>query len=596
MGIRGKLSAVLLGVALVPVGVLGAYGVYRTMVALRRTALEAAQRAAEMKAERVEDFLQTTQEDILFLSLISPVRRLADALGRGDSLGVARWREVVGNILGTFSQQRKVYRRLIFFDHEGRGLVQVYSDGRQAWLLRGITDSTLGTSGPLEYKLEVTDSERKKRGELVASILPKGVLDRVQGGGLEWREGVALVHPDGGYLAKMGVGFRGEDLREDLPEQAAGKVLSGGAGVTSVGGDIVAYAPVLLFPKSGRKEAGYWVLVERWPEGVVFASAREYRRTFLFLGFGAGALALALSLLLSRRLTGPLMALREGALKLGRGELDHRLSVRTGDEIEDVAEAFNQMAEQLQGLYHNLEEKVRKKTEELEEAYRELVRAEKMAALGTLAAGIAHEINNPLDGIQGCIARIRKHPDDPERTLTYLDLVEEGLERIGRVVGQLLDLSRSRKLSLSPTDLNRVLEDTLALVDYQLRKGKVKVVRKLDPELPRVLGDGHYLGQVFLNLFLNALAAMPDGGTLTVRTFMRDGWACAEVRDTGVGISEEDIGRIFDPFFSKRPSGEGTGLGLSVSYAIIKEHGGKVEVESAPGRGATFRVLLRTVR
>ncbi|RKY64249.1 MAG: hypothetical protein DRQ08_08070, partial [Candidatus Latescibacterota bacterium] len=170
MGIRGKLSAVLLGVALVPVGVLGAYGVYRTMVALRRTALEAAQRAAEMKAERVEDFLQTTQEDILFLSLISPVRRLADALGRGDSLGVARWREVVGNILGTFSQQRKVYRRLIFFDHEGRGLVQVYSDGRQAWLLRGVTDSTLGTSGPLEYKLEVTDSERKKRGELVASV------------------------------------------------------------------------------------------------------------------------------------------------------------------------------------------------------------------------------------------------------------------------------------------------------------------------------------------------------------------------------------------------------------------------------------------
>ena len=133
--------------------------------------------------------------------------------------------------------------------------------------------------------------------------------------------------------------------------------------MTSVGGDIVAYAPVLLFPKSGRKEAGYWVLVERWPEGVVFASARGYRRTFLFLGFGAGALALALSLLLSRRLTGPLMALREGALKLGRGELDHRLSVRTGDEIEDVAEAFNQMAEQLQGLYHNLEEKVRKKTE-----------------------------------------------------------------------------------------------------------------------------------------------------------------------------------------------------------------------------------------
>ena len=595
-GIRKKLSATLLGVALVPIGVLGVYGVHRTMEALREMALEAAGRAATMKAHMVEDFLQATQEDMLFLSLISPLQHLADALGAHDTLEVARWQEEVGNILATFSQQRKVYRKLIFLDNQGRGLVQVYSDGRQAWLIRGVVDSTLEVPGPLEYKVEISDSRRRKQGQLVASLFPGEILDRVQEGGLEWGEGVALVHPNGEYLARMGMGFNGQRLREDLPELVARKVLSGEAGVASgVQKDIVSYAPVLLFPSSGRLDAGYWVLVERRPKRMVFASVRAYRRMLLVLGIGAGGLALVLSILLSRMLTRPLMALRDGALRLGDGSLDHRLAVRTGDEIEEVADAFNHMAEQLQELYRDLEKKVREKTRELERAYRELAQSEKLAALGTLAAGVAHEINNPLDGIQGCIARIRRRPEDSEQTLAYLDLIEEGLERISRVVGQLLDLSQKRELSLALTDLNRVLEDTLALAEYQLRKGGVEVVRELDPDLPKVLGDGQYLGQVFLNLFLNALAAMPEGGMLTVRTFPRDGWACIEVRDTGVGIPEEDLGKIFDPFYSNRPSGGGTGLGLSVSYAIVQEHGGTIEVESAPGKGATFRVVLRAI-
>ncbi len=594
-GIRKKLSAVLLGIALVPIVILGVYGVYRTMGALRKMALDAAGRAVAMKAHRVEDFLRATQEDMLFLSLISPLRHLADALGANDTLEVARWREEVGNILATFSQQRKVYRKLIFLDNQGRGLVQVYSDGRQAWLLRGMVDSTLEVPGPLEYRVKISDSRRQKQGELVASLFPKGILDRVQEGGLEWGEGVALVHPNGEYLARIGMGFTGKRIGEDLPEQVVRKVLSGEAGVASdVRGDIVSYAPVLLFPSSGRREAGYWMLVERWPKGTVFASAQAYRRMFLLLSIAAGGLAVVLSVLLSRRLTSPLMALRDGALRIGEGNLDHRLVVHTGDEIEEVADAFNRMAEQLQGLYRGLEEKVREKTRELEQAYKELMQSEKLAALGTLAAGVAHEINNPLDGIQGCIARIRKHPEDSEQTLRYLDIIEEGLDRIGKVVGQLLDLSRKRELSLAPTDLNRVLEDTLALAEYQLKKGGIEVIREFDPDLPDVLGDGQYLGQVFLNLFLNALAAMPEGGTLTVRTFIRDGWVCAEVRDTGMGISEEDLEKVFDPFYSKRPSGGGTGLGLSISYAIVREHGGTIEVESAPGKGATFRVVLRT--
>jgi len=241
----------------------------------------------------------------------------------------------------------------------------------------------------------------------------------------------------------------------------------------------------------------------------------------------------------------------------------------------------------------------------LERANARLIQSEKLAAIGTLASGVAHEINNPLDGLFNCIARIQKKPGDVERARTHLDMMYDALSRIAAVVQQLLDFSRKHELTLQATDVNRVLEDAIVLMDYKLRKSNVQIVREFTQDSPPAIGDNHHLQQVFLNLALNALDAMPDGGTLYLRSYpverpagepgdagSDEVWVCVEIEDTGVGIPEEEIDKIFDPFYTTKGPGEGTGLGLSVSYSIIKEHNGEIEARSAEGQGATFIVRL----
>jgi len=184
-------------------------------------------------------------------------------------------------------------------------------------------------------------------------------------------------------------------------------------------------------------------------------------------------------------------------------------------------------------------------------------------------------------------------------------MMYDALSRIAAVVQQLLDFSRRHELTLQATDVNRVLEDAIVLMDYKLRKSNVQIVRELAHDLPAAIGDGHHLQQVFLNLALNALDAMPDGGTLYLRSYPVEPSAgepgsagsdgvrlCVEIEDTGVGIPEGEIDKIFDPFYTTKGPGEGTGLGLSVSYSIIQEHNGEIEVRSAEGEGTTFTVRL----
>jgi len=431
------------------------------------------------------------------------------------------------------------------------------------------------------------------------------LLETVRGG-KETDVHMVLVHQDGSYLSRLeAMGEArpetytpGENLRDHYGEEIVAQLLSGRAGTISDGvDDIISYASIPVFPGSGRR-IPFWVLVDVRPKSVVLASVIAYRRIFALIVFVSLLLALMLSVLLARRFTRPLTHLRDGARLIGHGDLKYRLRIHTGDEIEELARAFNNMADQLQTSYSGLEERIHQKTEELESAHRELIQTEKLAAVGTLAAGVAHEINNPLDGIMNCIARIRRKPDNVEQTSAYLDLMSDAISRIGTVVRQLLDFSRKHDLTLQPTDVNGVVEDTLRLAEYGLRKGKVRVEKDLDPALPLIVGDAHHLQQVFLNLTLNAMAAMPEGGTLYFHSYPSPNESkevCVEVTDTGVGIPREQLDKIFDPFYTTKRSGNGSGLGLSVSFNIVKEHQGTIEVESTPGQGTTFRVRLPRV-
>jgi two-component system NtrC family sensor kinase len=226
----------------------------------------------------------------------------------------------------------------------------------------------------------------------------------------------------------------------------------------------------------------------------------------------------------------------------------------------------------------------------------QLVQNEKLTSLGLLAAGVAHEVNTPLAVISNYIQMLAKQiPSDDPRQKTIERIVKQTF-RASEIVNNLLNFSRMGAAELSELDLNSVLEETLALIQHPLTASHVTVVKAYQEQLPRVLGSTNRLQQVFLNLLINARDAMPAGGMLEVRTSAHNGSVEVEVTDNGAGIPPEHLHKIFDPFFTTKGSGHGTGLGLSVSYGIIKEHAGKVDVRSAPGKGTSFRLEFPVAR
>ncbi len=226
----------------------------------------------------------------------------------------------------------------------------------------------------------------------------------------------------------------------------------------------------------------------------------------------------------------------------------------------------------------------------------QMVQTEKLTSLGLLAAGVAHEVNTPLAVISNYIQMLAKQiPEDDPRQKTIERIVKQTF-RASEIVNNLLNFSRTGGTAPVEVDLNLVLEETLTLVQHPFKTAQVNVVKNYAERLPVILGSTTRLQQVFLNLFMNARDAMPAGGMLEVRTGARNGSIEVEVTDTGAGIPPEHLHRIFDPFFTTKATGRGTGLGLSVSYGIIKEHAGKVDVRSTPGKGTSFRLEFPVAR
>ncbi len=228
----------------------------------------------------------------------------------------------------------------------------------------------------------------------------------------------------------------------------------------------------------------------------------------------------------------------------------------------------------------------------LKEAQEQLLHTEKLASIGTLAAGVAHEINNPLDGIQNCIRTIIKEPGNHEQTLKYLRLAADGLTRIENIVRKLLDFARQSDLNMGHVNVKETILKALELVAHRMDEQVIILTQRFDKDMPQIWGDGHYLQQVFLNIILNALDAMPKGGNLTIIGRRDPSNVSISITDTGCGIPKENMERLFDPFFSTKGVGEGTGLGLSVGLGIIREHRGEISVESEINKGSTFTVTL----
>lgn len=284
----------------------------------------------------------------------------------------------------------------------------------------------------------------------------------------------------------------------------------------------------------------------------------------------------AIIVFLSRRFISPITQLAN-TMERARGDyLDLKVDVKGHDELAVLGDRFNSMIE-----------RIRQANEELKKTHEKLVQSEKLASIGVLAAGVAHEINNPLGGIFNCLRMLKQNGGDPELREKYLDLVREGMDRIESTVSKLLWMSRKAEHAPVETNIRSAVERVHAFVKYKIGKGGITFRNQVPEDLDCIF-DVHDLQQLLLNLFINAIHAMDSGGVLTVKA-SRDNEAVAiEVVDTGCGIPPEHVGRVFDPFFTTKPTGEGTGLGLWLTYEIVRNYDGDIAVESAVGTGSRF--------
>jgi len=309
-------------------------------------------------------------------------------------------------------------------------------------------------------------------------------------------------------------------------------------------------------------------------------------------------LGLSLSLLTQKFVKDPVEDILVHTGRLARGDLGARIRSKRNDELGKLSNSFDEMAEnleqaqeQLKNWGQTLEIKVVQRTEELEKMQAQLLQSAKLASLGELVAGIAHEINNPLSGILLFSSLAAKHKNVDPVLRENLETIKQETQRCSQIVQGLLEFSRSSIPEKRLCSLHQVIDESVNLISQQPIAQNVEFIKEYSDDLPDIPIDRGQIRQVFMNLVMNACQAMPNGGSLTLQSELRSEFVIVRVVDTGFGIEAEQLEKIFDPFFTTKER-DGTGLGLSISYGIIDNHSGRIEVQSTLGTGTTFTVRL----
>lgn len=337
--------------------------------------------------------------------------------------------------------------------------------------------------------------------------------------------------------------------------------------------------------------------------------------TYLFLVVGGGILLFVSNELFSRKITLPLTRLAEATKKVAGGDFKLRVKVASRDEIGLLSHSFNLMAERLEAqdkmgkdFQQHLEQTVKEQTRELEEANQvlketqeQMVQLEKMRVIGEMYAALTHEINNPLAIIISNNRMLLKEALEmkyPQEMVSELEAIGRHSGRIAEIIRGLLSFARQEPFDVSPLDLNKLITETVALVEKAFSRMNIEIEKELMPNLPRIKGSWNHLQQVFFNLINNARDALQGGGTIIIRSYQleRTSEVIVEVTDDGTGIAHENLVRIFEPFFTTKDIGKGTGLGLSVSYSIVKAHGGNLRAASEPGKGSCFMLSFQAMK
>jgi two-component system, NtrC family, sensor kinase len=428
--------------------------------------------------------------------------------------------------------------------------------------------------------LRISSASNDGRIVVSASMRPERILRLARGTGL-YRvflvdgEGRVLAHPDGAKVL-LHADFSKLPVVKDA---LAGGMTRGARSYREPEGEeqVAAWA---------RLEGHRLAVVVEAPRSQVFKATEELTRRSLLFAVAVVSVALIIGIYFSRFVTGPLRNLETVMGRVSKGELGVELPHEGQSEVGAVVQAFNRMSKELQ--LH---------AEELDQKNAQLVQQEKLSAIGELSAGLAHEVKNPMVGIVG-FAQLGQESTSLTEAIEYFQLIDSDARRANGILQNLLEFARPPDVTLEKLELNPVVQGAVRLCAHQLQLQGVKLEATYGDALPPIEGNGNQLRQVLLNLMMNAQQAMEQSKEkkLYVSTTAQNGSVLIAVRDTGPGMPPEVQKHIFEPFFTTKVRGKGTGLGLSVSASIVSAHKGKIQVESEPGQGTTFKIELPALK
>jgi signal transduction histidine kinase len=305
-----------------------------------------------------------------------------------------------------------------------------------------------------------------------------------------------------------------------------------------------------------------------------------------------GLLMFLSAIFFSRKIITPIDSLVRAVKKISKGDLNEPIVVKSQDEIRALADEFEKMRLKLRESYVDLENKIEERTQALRDAQFQISHQEKMASLGLLAAGVAHEIGNPLTSISS-MAQIIKRKVKDQNFIEYLNTILKNIERIRKIVRELVDFARPSSYEAADTNINEIIRNAVGIVKYDRRAKSINIELELDNNLPAIFLVADQLLQVFINILINAVDALTeDRNRIIIRSQKQGSNLIIQFEDEGIGIQPENISKIFEPFFTTKKVGMGTGLGLSVTYGIIKNLNGSIDVQSEPGKGTIFTISL----
>lgn len=640
-GLARRIYIAFMLVAVIPTALAGLIGIYVSLETLREETLRNLQQEVTVRAQGVGRFFDQLAAELLYLADTSALEELRSARRAGDSL---RIRAATTRLERDYLTLAKAYPHLYqirYLSADGMEVVRV--DKKDNRVLVTAADQLQNKADRYYFP----DAMLRRPGEIYVSPLdlnieqgrielPERPVIRVAtpiGTGIGANEGILIInlHADflieqiqqmaqvrsgtvylfdraGHYLARTANSADGfslqpiENVQSRFGAEAIQDIFLSDDGAQLVANIIFAHAAIRFGEAYPEEEVAPWVIAVAYPEQTLLLSMFNLFALYTILGICLLATAIG-GYVLSRHLLGPLEALTRESEAIASGNFSHRVEIQGSDEIARLGEKFNAMAQTIEQLVgalaahrDRLEDEVRARTadlkheqEERRELDRQMFQMDKMATMGELAMGLAHEIGNPLAGMKAVAQAMQFEEDLPAS-------IREPLRRFESEVDRLSDFLRSFHGFTAPTVpnlqavvLTEALQDVLFWTRKEAKSIGIDIETEIEADLPSLAADPAQLKQVLLNLLVNAMHAMPAGGRLMIAALAEGDRVRIEVRDSGIGIPAEVLTRIFDPFFTTRPGG--SGLGLAIVAKIVREHGAEIRVDSQPGHGTCISLI-----